>query len=335
MHGKRFYMKSTKKNILKELIERIDEGVFVLNHAFECLEVNTTALQILSIREKEAKTSVFTDYLNTIHASNFMQAVKDAKKYEKEISFNANLGKFEKCSLVKCKVDEDLLFVYIKEIDPEICIQLNSKNTYNLHSIKEDCTHFKKLGEVINGNPFPTLIVSQTNEIILVNKEFEHVFKYTNAQLHKVEIRKLFLKEEEALDAAHQPKIMPNYWSARNDLKLQRANGSFVPVDVKVNSFIENDELLYIFVIRDIRKIKAFQRKINSQDQKLKDIAWIHSHLMRQPLTNILALINTVEACDNLEDKMECISMLKECSYQFDNLIKKAFEKTGHKSIFT
>ncbi|GGE36342.1 PAS domain S-box protein [Psychroflexus planctonicus] len=328
-------MKSINQSILKELIEQINDGVFVLNKQFESVSFNTNALQILAIKSKEAEQSLFTDFLNPVNASNFIKAASDAKQFKKEINIHANLGKLERCCLIKCKADAGLLYVYIHQVDAEICENLRKKSLHVDSNLLEKHLKYKNLIEVINANPSPTLVVNQKNQIILINKEFEQVFEYTNEQLSQTEIRKLFIKEEDLNEDVFKDKFQLSYWNARNDLKIKNARGKFIPVDVKINSFEAEQERFYTYVIRDIRKIKAFQRKIQSQDQQLKDIAWMHSHLMRQPITNILALINAVETCDTLEDKMQCINMLKECSYQFDSLIRKVFEKTGHKSIVT
>jgi PAS domain S-box-containing protein len=209
-------------------------------------------------------------------------------------------------------------------VEADICMQLQnqSKKVENASSLA-----LENLSNIINSNSSPTLVINNQNKVKLANQAFKKIFNYSHNSIGNQNISKIFSKEFK-FDSS---KV--DYWNARKDLTIKNGNNRQIPIDLKINQLSYNGENYFVFVIRDIRKIKAFQRKIMHQNKKLQDIAWMHSHIMRQPVTNILAIINAVEASEKLEDKLECINLLKECSNQFDSLVKKVFEKTGSKSI--
>ncbi len=310
--------------LLKDLINRIEYGVFVLDENLNCIETNTYAAQLTANAPEEIKQNNFNTFLNKLDASNFKKAIEDAKKLNEEISIHAQVGKFEKCCLIRCKSLQNLFFVFVKEVEAEVCFQLRNKKEKIESKTSLD---LKNLSNIIDSNLSPTLVLNSNYDIVLANQVFEEVFNYPSSKLNQTNINSLFLDEFE-FDSS---KV--NYWNARKELSIKNETGRLIPIDLKINQLSYQGNDYFVFVLRDLRRIKAIERKINHQNKKLKDIAWMHSHIMRQPVTNILAIINAVEASDKIEEKLEFIEMLRECSNQFDSLIKKVFEKTGHKSI--
>jgi PAS domain S-box-containing protein len=71
--------------------------------------------------------------------------------------------------------------------------------------------------------------------------------------------------------------------------------------------------------LRDITERQEHLQKIEKQNERLREIAWIQSHLVRAPVASILGL---AQLC-NLDDSpnVEIISMLKKSAEELDKVI--------------
>ena len=67
--------------------------------------------------------------------------------------------------------------------------------------------------------------------------------------------------------------------------------------------------------------------EIESQNTKLKDIAWIQSHIVRAPLTNILGLIKLINETNSVNDT-ELLNHLNQSVLELDNSINEIVNKT-------
>ena len=113
-----------------------------------------------------------------------------------------------------------------------------------------------------------------------------------------------------------------NDWSA--EYRYICADGSVKFVrDKGYVIFNENDEpFRMIGAMQDIDKQKRFEEQLLGQNEQLKEIAWINSHEVRRPLSNILGLINLIRnSALKSEEMVELIELLEKSSKELDNAV--------------
>jgi PAS domain S-box-containing protein len=77
-----------------------------------------------------------------------------------------------------------------------------------------------------------------------------------------------------------------------------------------------------IGALQDIDKQKRFEQQLLSQNERLKEIAWIHSHQVRRPLSNILGLIELIRAAAVEDSELaELIGLLAVSSKELDDAV--------------
>ena len=82
-------------------------------------------------------------------------------------------------------------------------------------------------------------------------------------------------------------------------------------------------------IARDISEQKRQFLKIQEQNEKLKEIAWIQSHKVRAPVATILGLIELFNYDASVSDSyMDLVSMLKTATNNLDKIIREVVEKT-------
>jgi DNA-binding NarL/FixJ family response regulator len=110
-----------------------------------------------------------------------------------------------------------------------------------------------------------------------------------------------------------------------------------------VSDYLVKDELtpqiLYKSILYSSERKKANLQLLNSmhavekQNNQLRDIAWIQSHVVRAPLARMVGLIDLFKNHKNSNEEKELIiDHLLESAYQLDDIIKditnKAYEKS-------
>ncbi|MDO7743617.1 MAG: PAS domain S-box protein [Pedobacter sp.] len=87
--------------------------------------------------------------------------------------------------------------------------------------------------------------------------------------------------------------------------------------------FNENEiPVRLIGAMQDVTQHKEYEQQLLSQNEYLKEIAWINSHQVRRPLCNIMGLVELIKNPDNSkEDTMQFIEMLSDSSKELDDAV--------------
>lgn len=81
---------------------------------------------------------------------------------------------------------------------------------------------------------------------------------------------------------------------------------------------------------RDVTAINQYLMAIEAQNEKLRDIAWIHSHKIRGPVASLLGLVDVLNhnvLCE--EEKKECLSGIESKCRELDVLIHDINKKSA------
>jgi PAS domain S-box-containing protein len=76
----------------------------------------------------------------------------------------------------------------------------------------------------------------------------------------------------------------------------------------------------WVSIQRDVTQTKEYIISIENKNKKLEEIAWTQSHVVRAPLTNLMALVNVLENYPK-EDNVKLIKLIKETTDQLDKII--------------
>lgn len=115
-----------------------------------------------------------------------------------------------------------------------------------------------------------------------------------------------------------------------SEYRFRCADGSYkVVFDRGFLLFNDNGELIRLIgVMQDITERDKYVREIEQHNERLKDIAWMQSHVVRGPLTRIMGLI-PVFTDPHLDETSRAMALdyLKQSADQLDNAIKEIVKK--------
>jgi len=83
-------------------------------------------------------------------------------------------------------------------------------------------------------------------------------------------------------------------------------------------------------IIRDISSRKKFIESIQKQNEIFREIAWIQSHKVREPLARLLALLDFLESFEKIsgEDRAKAIESLRKSANELDDIIREVVRRT-------
>lgn len=194
-------------------------------------------------------------------------------------------------------------------------IVYNIERFKNIIKIKESEQLYTDLFQL---SPQPIFVLdADTFHIIDINKACEELYDFKKEELIDQSIKTILNKNDIDFDN-HETVVIQ---------KHLKKNKNTIVAEVKYNKIIHNGKEAIIMVSNDITKSIKHLEEIETQNTKLKDIAWIQSHVVRAPIVNILGLIKIINETETISDK-ELLNHLNQSVLELENIINDIVNKT-------
>jgi PAS domain S-box-containing protein len=292
---------------LENILDSITDGFYALNSRWEVTFINKAAEQALSCTKEEVTGKNLWDFFPRSREGQFYAEYKRAMTERISVHFEelyAPLGVWGSMNVYPTK---DGIAVYFVDITEQKRIQEKIYNDgQNLLAIINN-THdliwsVDKDFHIITGNQAFWDRVQQLTgkkEADVTNADFEQ----ENMNLLLDSYNRAF--KGEAFSVVRQREI---------DGRMRFEELSFNPI-----RDLHEDVIGVNCFLRDITEPQQYLQRIEKQNERLREIAWIQSHRVRAPVANILGLTHLI----NLEDSTdaEIISRLKKAAEELDKVI--------------
>jgi PAS domain S-box-containing protein len=108
----------------------------------------------------------------------------------------------------------------------------------------------------------------------------------------------------------------------------QKKNGEIIYVEIQSNTLPFQNTVGRIILANDVTERNAYVEAIEKQNEKLKEIAWIQSHVVRAPLSRMMGLIDIIKnyGIDDTENK-NLLNYLLASAEELDTIIKDISKK--------
>jgi PAS domain S-box-containing protein len=109
----------------------------------------------------------------------------------------------------------------------------------------------------------------------------------------------------------------------------QFKNGDLRSVEIQGAPIIFKGIKAYVEIATDITERLTYIKAIEEQNEKLREISWIQSHVVRAPLARIMGLVPLIHHTLTVyEDRELMLDYLLESAYELDLVIRDITEKT-------
>lgn len=110
----------------------------------------------------------------------------------------------------------------------------------------------------------------------------------------------------------------------------QRKDGSLIHVELCTNFLMFQNREAQLVLANDITDKVRYINAIEEQNQKLRDIAWTQSHIVRAPVARILGLINLISTQAVAPHEVnEILKHIKTAAQEMDQVVRDITLKTN------
>lgn len=197
---------------------------------------------------------------------------------------------------------------------------------YGINKIK------KVYENLFNFSPQPMWIYApETLQFLDVNQAAIQKYGYTREEFKQMTIKDIRPKDQiknlEESMARHHGGEVDNYAGIFTHLLK---SGDTVTAEVYSSNIEYEGKTVRLVLANDVTEKQAHINTIETQNNKLKEIAWTQSHVVRAPLSRLLGVINLLEIeKDNPADLPFLLEQIKQSGHELDAIVKAIVSETS------
>lgn len=198
--------------------------------------------------------------------------------------------------------------------------ELNLKNTSNV-LLRQSEAHYKTL---FSQSPLSICVYDrETLEFLQVNEAATHIYDYTEQEFLTMRLHEI--QSQESLSEGEH--VVFDQANKNNPLNQQMAlhvkkDGRLIHVEIKCSDYIFQGKQARLMIATDITQKVDHINAIKKQNEKLKEIAFLQSHVIRVPLANIMGLSNLIMEEAASETQIDLLNYLNVSVKQLDAVIR-------------
>lgn len=178
----------------------------------------------------------------------------------------------------------------------------------------------KRYSELFHMSPLPMWVFDiETLMILDVNEAAMELYGYDRSEFLGMSIRDIRPSEEQALLDTVLADIGRSTFQFRPGIFTHlKKNGERIEVEIVSSALQYQEHPARLALMFDVTERNKHLAEIEAQNQRLKDISWQQSHVVRAPLSRIMALVQLLKALP--EDASERVDILRHIEISADEL---------------
>ncbi|WP_114782656.1 PAS domain S-box protein [Botryobacter ruber] len=186
----------------------------------------------------------------------------------------------------------------------------------------------EKYRNLFDLNPSPMWVFDVNNlQFIDVNEAAVRLYGYSKDEFLGMTIKDIRPVEElEKLEA-----VLTNSRSNRffHDVFIHvKKNGEVIDVDIKSDTVNLGDRIARLVLATDITDQLKHIKAVEEQNKKLREIAWMQSHIVRAPLARIMGIVDLLDNYppEKVRNK-DFLPMISSSAHELDEIIREIVRK--------
>ncbi len=190
----------------------------------------------------------------------------------------------------------------------------------------------KQYSELFHLSPQPMYVFElESLKFLDVNEAFIKHYGYTREEFFLMDLREIRPSEE--IPALEAGLLNDDEDCKNNSLGIFRhlkKNGEIIHVDIQSNFIHYKGKKAKVTIATDVTERLNYIKAIETQNEKLKEISWIQSHIVRAPLARILGLIQVFKDIRNdSKEKEQMLQYLLSSAKELDEVIMSITDLSG------
>jgi len=189
----------------------------------------------------------------------------------------------------------------------------------------------KRYSEIFDFSPLPMWVINiHTLAFLDVNKAAINHFGYSREELLGMTLREIRPSDDiPALESSIERSRRNPETIAHRVTIHRRKNGDLRKVEIQIAQFKYKGILSNVVIGTDITERLSYIQAIEDRNEKLREISWIQSHVIRAPLSRIMGLIPLIAESINSDNERDLmLSYLTQSANELDLVIKDINKRT-------
>ncbi len=305
----------------EDILNSIHDGFLVLNQGMEILSINKSACKVLDIKEEEMIGKSLWPSDEDKKASEFYPLFKQALNTQTSVSVEGIDRVSKNWIDATAYPKENGLVIFFKDVTIE------KTRSIELEKIRNN----------------QLALINTTDDLIWsLNTKLELVAFNEQFSQHQLKMGALMPTEGRYIFNKHQASYR-DLWKIRYEKALagQIIKETIIEEEISFSLAIypiinaQNETEGIACYARDITDMEAYLHAIEKQNNELKDIAWMQSHIVRAPVARILGLVELIHAekLDHNRNLATYLQSINASAQELDGIIEKISEKTHSAKI--
>jgi len=189
----------------------------------------------------------------------------------------------------------------------------------------------KKYSDLFNLSPLPMYVIDlESLKFLDVNNATIIHYGFSKNEFSEMTLKDIRPVEEipQLYHGLEEDKLNPKE-NSRRILVHKKKNGDIINVEVQIAPIQYKGKNATIVIATDITERLKYIKAIEDQNEKLKEISWIQSHIVRAPLSRIMGLVPLVsDFCDSPEEREKMLEYISISANELDEVIKSITDKS-------
>ncbi|HVW95313.1 MAG TPA: PAS domain S-box protein [Mucilaginibacter sp.] len=189
----------------------------------------------------------------------------------------------------------------------------------------------KRYSDLFNLSPLPMWVVDvDTLKFINVNLSTTNHYGFSKEEFLSMTLYDVRPSEENSnLEKWIKEDRENPHASPLRLVKHRKKNGEIIDVELQIAPIKYKGLRANIVIANDVTQRFKYIAAIEDQNEKLKEISWIQSHVVRAPLSRLMGLIPLLEVCDETdEERNKILQFILTSAYELDDIVKSITDKS-------
>ncbi|TRX03972.1 response regulator [Flavobacterium gawalongense] len=194
----------------------------------------------------------------------------------------------------------------------------------------------KRYSDLFHLSPQPMWVCDMdTFQFLGVNDSAVYNYGFTEDEFLKMTVKEIILEGEVTISAAavNSPK-QKDQLSTKGIYRHKKKNGDVIHVEIQSNIIYFNNQRAELVLANDITERVQYIKAIEKQNEKLQQIAWTQSHVVRAPLARMMGIVNLIKEMDSTSSEFEdLLNHFSDSGIELDKIIRNIVKKTERINI--
>ena len=191
----------------------------------------------------------------------------------------------------------------------------------------------QRYSDLFHFSPLPMWVFDrETLKFLDVNDAAIEHYGYSYEEFLQMDITQIRPKEEKEMESLNKSLNIvkkPHHNLFHGEFCHIKKNGQKITVEIRSNGFNYKGRPAEIILVNDVTDRNRHIEAIEIQNEKLKDIAWTQSHVVRAPLARLMGLVKLLgEGRIEESNKENFYELIQNSAEELDEIIKGVVDQS-------